>query len=217
MPVHLFEMDEGIIYERGVSLQNEQLIWHRKIPRPDSALAKQVANLQKHHGSQWRHYISEISLMIPAWLKSIGQLLNQGAVLLIDYGFPAHEYYHPQRNTGTLMCHYRHQAHVDPFYFPGLQDITAHVDFTLVAESAVEAGLEILGYTHQAAFLLNSGLLNGLSELAVSDFEQFALAQQVKKLILPHEMGELFKVMALGKNISGELLGFSHQDQRHKL
>ena len=217
MPVHLFEVDEHIIYERAVSLQNEQLIWHKKLLRPDSKLAKQVGNLQKHYGNEWPHYISEISLMIPAWLKSIGQLLNQGAVLLIDYGFPGHEYYHPQRNTGTLMCHYRHYAHADPFYFPGLQDITSHVDFTLVANSAVEAGLEVLGYTHQAAFLLNSGLLKGLSELAVSDLEQFALAQQVKKLTLPHEMGELFKVMALGKNISGELLGFNHQDQRHRL
>ncbi|MDF2867629.1 MAG: hypothetical protein K0S11_1099 [Gammaproteobacteria bacterium] len=217
MPIHLFEIDEQAFYECEVGLQNEGLTWHKRMLAPDSELAKRILTLQKHYGNEWQHYVSEISLMIPAWLKSIGRMLNRGAVFLIDYGFPAHEYYHHDRNTGTLMCHYRHYAHSDPFYFPGLQDITAHIDFTLVAEGAIEAGLEVMGYTHQAAFLLNSGLLNELSRLALNDIEQFALAQQVKKLTLPHEMGELFKVMALGKNIEGELLGFSRQDQRHRL
>jgi SAM-dependent MidA family methyltransferase len=217
MPVHLFEIDGQAIYERWVGLQAEQFIWQKQPLAPELALTKRVNALKMNYGKDWPHYISEVSLMIPAWLASVARMLQQGVVLLVDYGFPAHEFYHPERCEGTLMCHYRHHAHSDPFYYPGLQDITAHVDFTLVAEAASEAGFDIVGYTNQAAFLLNTGLLEGLNKLAITEEDYFSLSQQVKKLTLPHEMGELFKVMALSKNVTGQLCGFSLQDMRHRL
>lgn len=159
-------------------------------------------------------YLSEINLFLSGWIASIAQCLKQGVVLLVDYGFPRHEYYHPDRHQGTVMCHYRHRAHPDPFFYPGLQDITAHVDFTAVAEAAVVAGLSVGGFTHQAGFLMNCGLL---SRMAASQDDPYALNQQVKQLTLPSEMGELFKVMALTQGFDQPLLGFSTMDQRHRL
>ena len=162
-------------------------------------------------------YISEMNLALPAFLQSISDILAAGMVLLIDYGFPRREYYHPQRAQGTLMCHYRHHAHDDPLILVGLQDITAHVDFTAVAEAAVIADLVVAGYTTQANFLLASGLPELLSTFDPNDTKTFLqYTQQVKKLTLPSEMGELFKVMALTRNYEKPLLGFV-QDQRVKL
>jgi SAM-dependent MidA family methyltransferase len=162
-------------------------------------------------------YISEMNLALPAFLQSISDILAAGMVLLIDYGFPRREYYHPQRAQGTLMCHYRHHAHDDPLILVGLQDITAHVDFTAVAEAAVAADLAVAGYTTQANFLLASGLPEFLSALDPNDTKTFLqYTQQVKKLTLPSEMGELFKVMALTRDYEKNLLGFV-QDQRVKL
>ena len=111
-------------------------------------------------------YVSEINLQGEAWIDALGGWLEQGAALLVDYGFPRSEYYHPQRAGGTLMCHLRHHAHGDPFTAPGLQDITAHVDFTAMADAAMAAGLQVLGYTSQARFLMNAGLMELLAQLA---------------------------------------------------
>ena len=136
--------------------------------------------------------------------------------MLIDYGFPRHEYYHPDRSQGTLMCHYHHQAHPNPLLHIGEQDITAHVDFTQVAEAASDCGFTINGFASQASFLLNNGLLNYLA--AIQDPKrQFQATQAVKQLIQPTEMGELFKVIALGKNYDSPLSGFSLQDKRMSL
>ena len=131
-------------------------------------------------------------------------------LLLIDYGFGRREYYHPQRAQGPLMCHYRHRAHDEPFFLPGLQDLTAHVDFTAVAEAGIDAGLKMLGYTTQAQFLINSGI-TGLLEGQAGDapVARFVLAAGVQKLLSPAEMGELFKVIALGRGIDAPLLGFA--------
>ena len=134
-------------------------------------------------------------------------------MLLIDYGFPQHEYYHPQRDTGTLMCHYRHQAHTDPFFLPGLQDITAHVDFTAIVEAGFAAGLDFLGYTTQAAFLLNCGLAELMARVPADDLRYLPQAQAAQKLLSPAEMGELFKVIALGKGLGEPLLGFAQGDR----
>ncbi|EDN68054.1 protein containing DUF185 [Beggiatoa sp. PS] len=162
-------------------------------------------------------YVSEINLALPAWIQSVSDILAAGMVLLIDYGFPRREYYHPQRTQGTLMCHYRHHAHDDPLILVGLQDITAHVDFTAVAEAAVAADLEVAGYTTQANFLLASGLPEFFSTLDPDDTKTYLqYTQQVKKLTLPSEMGELFKVMALTRDYEKPLLGFI-QDNRVKL
>ncbi|MEE8379013.1 MAG: SAM-dependent methyltransferase, partial [Gammaproteobacteria bacterium] len=162
-------------------------------------------------------YQSEINLAANAWVQSIADTLEAGVVLLLDYGFPRHEYYHPERSAGTLMCHYRHRAHDDPFVYPGLQDITAHVDFTAIAETAQASGLEVSGYTSQAYFLLSNGLTELAEANASNERDQLLCAQQIRTLTMPGEMGELFKVMALTKNYESALTGFSMLDARHKL
>jgi len=163
-------------------------------------------------------YQSEFNPTLDAWIASVADCLEKGIVLLIDYGYPVSEYYHPQRHMGTLICHYQHRAHADPFWYPGLQDITAFVDFSAVAYAAVDAGLEVRGYTTQAAFLMASGIAQ-LHQEAVTDevSSQINLSQQIKTLTLPSEMGERFKVMALGKNIDEPLQGFLIQDFRSRL
>jgi SAM-dependent MidA family methyltransferase len=163
-------------------------------------------------------YETEIHLAARGFVRSLGRALHRGALLVIDYGFPAGEYYHPQRTRGTLMCHYRHRAHDDPFRLVGLQDITAHVDFTALADAGQEAGLKVLGYTSQAQFLLNCGLLDRLSESAQGETRSYlALAAQAQVLLSPAEMGELFKVMALGRDVPDRLLGFARGDRTHRL
>ena len=163
-------------------------------------------------------YVSEISLAIEPWLRTWANILQQGALLLLDYGFPRHEFYHPQRTSGTLMCHYRHYAHSDPFYWPGLQDITAHVDFTGVAEAATDSGLDWYGYTSQAHFLFNCGLTQVMTKARQGKAQQdLRWSSAAQKLISPAEMGELFKVVAVGRGIHEPLIGFVKGDQSHKL
>lgn len=160
-------------------------------------------------------YLSEINFRAEAWVRQMGHWLQRGAALLIDYGFPQREYYHPQRTEGTLMCHYRHYAHAQPLIMPGLQDITAHVDFTAMADAALDAGLDVLGYTSQARFLLNSGL----TDVMMAQTQQPQTLSAVQKLVSEAEMGELFKVMAIGKDLDIEypLLGFASGDRRDRL
>ena len=144
--------------------------------------------------------------------------MRKGALLLIDYGFGRREYYHPQRAHGTLMCHYRHRAHDDPFFLPGLQDLTAHVDFTAVAEAGIDAGMKMLGYTTQAQFLVNSGITGLLAQHAQdAAIARIALTAGVQKLLSPAEMGEQFKVIALGRDIDGPLIGFTSGDKSRLL
>jgi SAM-dependent MidA family methyltransferase len=163
-------------------------------------------------------YISEINMTLAPWLASIAARLEQGLLLLADYGYPRHEYYHPQRSAGTLMCHYRHRAHDNPFLWPGLQDITAHVDFTAVAEAGSAAGLEVTGYTSQAHFLLDCGIDRLLNAAGPGDSADYLkLAQQAKQLMLPGEMGERFKFIGLSKDIETPVPGFRLQDFRHRL
>lgn len=212
MPVRLFRYDEqGQLQERGVAWQ-QGFVWQ---DRPaDAALAAALAErLPPLPG-----YVSEINLQAEAWVREMGRWLKRGAALLIDYGFPRHEYYHPQRATGTLMCHLRHHAHADPFVAPGMQDITAHVDFTAMADAALDGGLEVLGYSSQARFLMNAGLLDQLARQDPSDARRYAQAvAPVQKLLSEAEMGELFKVMALGRDIPCDSLGFARGDRRATL
>lgn len=165
-------------------------------------------------------YRSECNLQAEAWIRQMGSWLQQGAALLIDYGFPQREYYHPQRAEGTLMCHFRHHAHGDPLLYPGLQDITAHIDFTAMADAALEGGLEVLGYTAQARFLMNCGIVPLLSASASQDDSPSSQAQALsaaQKLLSEAEMGELFKVLAIGRGLDTPLLGFAQGDRRHRL
>ena len=164
------------------------------------------------------HYRSEAGFQREAWMQAVGHCLESGAVVVVDYGFPRREYYHPQRTGGTLMCHYRHRSHPDPYLNVGLQDITAHVDFTGLADSAVTAGLTLLGFTTQASFLLALGILDIIAPHMPADTaDNLAASQQVKKLTLPSEMGELFKVLAAGRGLRHPLQGFTQLDHRGRL
>ena len=212
LPVNIVAWREDGLFERGVALEDGGFAWQE---RPASG-----ALLAVSQGLTFVRppYVSEIALAARAWVAEWGRILRQGALLLIDYGFPQREVYHPQRAEGTLMCHYRHHAHGDPFWLPSLNDITAHVDFTAVAEAGHDAGLDVLGYTSQAQFLLNCGLAQLLEQRQEDGAVAYAaLASGAQKLISPAEMGELFKVLAMGRGIAEPLLGFAHGDRCHTL
>ncbi|HPE58887.1 MAG TPA: SAM-dependent methyltransferase [Thiolinea sp.] len=165
-------------------------------------------------------YCSEFNPLLPGWLSSVAGSLDQGSLLLIDYGYERAEYYHPERHTGTLLCHYRQRVHDNPLLWPGLQDITASVDFTAVAEAGTAAGLVLAGYTTQAQFLINTGLEQQFLHALATDThpqQQYALAQQVRLLTLPQEMGERFRVMAFNKGFTAPLQGFRLGDRMHRL
>lgn len=184
----------------------------------DEAVKQAVASIEADIGRRLADgYCSELNRQLPAWLATISDCLSRGVILAVDYGYPRGEYYLPERDMGTLMCHYRHRAHADPLRYPGLQDITAHVDFTAVAEAASGCGLEVAGFTHQTGLLLDSGIEVLLAELmqAGGADDTVGWSQQAKRLLLPGEMGERFKAIALTKQYN-ELPGFS-RDQRHRL
>lgn len=207
LPVHIMHWGDEEIFERGVTSRANNFEWQSRLPG-DSVLLQAAQQIDMPEDS-----ISEISLTARGLTGSLCQRLAHGALLFIDYGFGASEYYHPQRTRGTLMCHYRHRAHDDPFFLTGLQDITAHVDFTAIAESAIDHGAQLLGYTSQAHFLINGGITDLLQEVSPDNLREYLpLSMQVQKLTSPAEMGELFKVMALGKGIEQPLSGFAHGD-----
>lgn len=212
LPVHLVRWSGDGILERGVALDGGQFIWQERLPE-NPALLDAAQAIRVPDG-----YLSEISLAVRGLVASLCERLDAGALLFIDYGFGAREYYHPQRDSGTLMCHYRHHAHGDPFYLPGLQDITAHVDFTAVAEAAIDHGAHLLGYTAQAYFLINNGLPDLLGEISPDNAREYLpLSAQAQKLTSPAEMGELFKVIALGKGMQAPLRGFVSGDRSRML
>jgi SAM-dependent MidA family methyltransferase len=161
-------------------------------------------------------YSSEVCLRLAPWINSLAACLARGALLICDYGLPRRHYYHPQRLSGTLRCHYRHRAHDDPYLKPGVQDITAWVDFTALAEAAPESRLTVAGFTTQAAFLLGTGI-EQLVAAAATDLERARLAGEARRLIMPEEMGEAFKVMALTRGCDMTLAGFAISDLRHLL
>jgi len=163
-------------------------------------------------------YESELALVARAWMRELAARLDEGVIFIIDYGFPRREYYHPQRASGTLMCHYRHRAHADPFAHPGEEDVTAHVDFSALASAAVDGGLEVLGYATQAQFLVNCGITEVLGEANAEHALHYApLAAEAQKLLSPAEMGELFKVLAVGRGVKEPLMGFAAGDRAHTL
>jgi SAM-dependent MidA family methyltransferase len=207
LPVHLVHWRDSALTERGVAIGDSGFIWQERAIN-DAALlhaAQQIAVPDD--------YVGEICLAAHGLVNSLSGCLEQGALLFIDYGFGAREFYHPQRSSGTLMCHYRHHAHDDPFFLPGLQDITAHVNFTGIAECGIDAGLELLGYTSQAFFLLNCGITELIKDTSPENLRDYLpLSAQLQKLTSPAEMGELFKVMVLGRGITGPLCGFARGD-----
>jgi SAM-dependent MidA family methyltransferase len=211
MPVHVIRTRDGAIEETGIASDAAGFV---REPRPAKGELLAVATALDLPDD----YETEINLAAKAFVTTAAHALERGALIFIDYGFPAAEYYHPQRSRGTLMCHYRHRAHEDPLALIGLQDITAHVDFTSIADAAVTAGASVLGYTSQAQFLINCGITDFLAELPAADTAAYApRASEAQKLMSPAEMGELFKVIAFGRGIDVPLLGFARGDRTHKL
>ncbi len=216
LPVHILVWRREGLFERGVALENGVLTWRE---RPAGKSLKMAADrIGTIDVDRELPYVSEVSPATTALVDRLARGIDRGAVLLIDYGFPRAEYYHPQRRNGTLMCHYRHHVHDDALFLPGLQDITAHVDFTAVAEAGVDAGCRIAGYTTQAQFLLNCGITAVLARTPAEDIAAYLpQATAVQKLLSPAEMGESFKVMALSRGVDVPLLGFSEGDHIGRL
>ncbi len=211
MPVERFRMTAWGLKQLQIGWGNGKFVWRERTA--DRAVQERIGPICLPED-----YTSEIGFQAEAWVRSIADALEQGVLLLIDYGFPRAEFYHAQRRSGTLMCHYRQRAHDDPLILVGLQDITAHVDFSAIARAGLNAGLDLLGYTSQAAFLLNCGLEDIVAQSDPNDVRvHLALTSQIKKLTLPHEMGELFKVVALGRGVEAPLTGFRRQDRRGRL
>ncbi len=210
MPVKLFVKRGGVTLERGVAIDNGSFAFEER--RADDELSAAVAPVEAEHGPWPDGYSSEVNLVAESWMRSSADWLARGALLVIDYGFPQREYYHLQRLMGTIMCHFRHHAHGDPFWFPGLNDVTAHVDFSAMAQAAHDAGLDVLGYTSQAHFLLNCGVLSQLQ--AAHSPRRTGAAH---RLLSEAEMGELFKVLIVGRGVHGPFIGFAHGDRLHSL
>jgi SAM-dependent MidA family methyltransferase len=208
LPVHAVAWRAAGIQERGVT---EKLEWAERpatgeVLREARAIEVPVP------------YESELGLAARGWMRSLAASVEQGVIFVIDYGFPRHEYYHPQRSMGTLMCHTRHRAHGDPFLRPGEQDITAHVDFSALAAAAREAGMDILGYATQAQFLVNCGITEVLAQANLDNALHYApIAAEAQQLLSPAEMGELFKVLAVGRDVKQPLMGFSRGERSHTL
>jgi SAM-dependent MidA family methyltransferase len=211
MPVHALAWTKAGILERGVCANEGQLAWSDRAAKDSVLVNSREIEIEIPPSGR---YESELALFARAWMRSLGRFLERGVLIVIDYGFPAREYFHPQRSMGTLACHYRHHVHGDPFYLPGLQDVTAHVDFSAQARAAAGAGLEVLGYANQAQFLVNCGITDLLAQENPEDARRYLpAAAAAQKLLSPAEMGELFKVLAVGKGVEDALMGFSTGDR----
>ena len=216
LPVHLLAWRAEGIFERGVTVGADSGLCWADRPAQGKVLAQ--AEALGIELPQSGEYVSELNLAARAWIASLADSLEKGGVLLIDYGYPRAEYYLPSRSSGTLLCYYRHHAHGEPLLWPGLNDITAFVDFTAIAEAGFEAGLEVLGYTNHAHFLFNCGLLEVLDRRGARESSDYIrAARAAQRLTTPQEMGELFKVLALGRHIPHSLLGFARGDRMHAL
>lgn len=211
IPLYLIHKTAGSLYERGVA-HADGFIWQDR-QLETGELYDLAASLDLPD-----EYLTEICPAVTGLITSLAQVLQCGVIIMVDYGFSAREYYHPQRNLGTLMCHYQHYSHTDPLINVGLQDITAHVDFTSVARAGVGHGLDLSGFCTQAQFLMNCGILDLISQVPAHDMAKYApLAAAAQKLLSPAEMGDLFKVIAFSKQIEQPLLGFSAGDKTHTL
>jgi len=217
IPVHIVHTKIQGLCERGIVLAEHGLTWSDKPwddePASGEQLLDEITKLSLPKG-----YISEFCPAANGLIASLALMLEHGVILMIDYGFSASEYYHPQRNLGTLMCHYQHYAHTEPLLNIGLQDITAHVNFSSIAYAGVDNGLHLSGFCSQAQFLMNCGILELMAQVSPSDMARYApLAAAAHKLLSPAEMGDLFKVIAFSKNMQVPLLGFTAGDKSHTL
>ncbi|MEX0915095.1 MAG: SAM-dependent methyltransferase, partial [Wenzhouxiangellaceae bacterium] len=215
LPVERFRIGAAGIEQSRVAVTDGRFDWTMAPARGRllAAVEHLIADLAEPPGPG---YVSEVCVDLAEWLATVTEPLERGLVLLVDYGYPRREYYHPDRNAGTLVCHYRHRAHFDPFVWPGLTDISAFVDFTAVAEAAEQAGLEVAGFTNQAGFVLGSGVSDRLERVS-DDRERMRLTGELKRLVLPGEMGEKFKIMALAREFECPPDAFVFSDQLGRL
>ena len=213
LPVERFEVVADGVSMHCVGFEAGRPVW---CSRPaDPGLAEAVESIRREIGHELPiGYVSEVGPVRDAWVASVAERIERGLLLLMDYGFPRRELYHPDRSDGTLRCHFQHRAHDDPLVLCGLQDITAHVDFTALAKAA---GLDVAGFTTQSEFLLGCGLLDPVSHLEPGSPEFVRLTARIKRITLPGEMGEAVKVMALTRGIEAPLIGFSGRDHRARL
>lgn len=210
MPVYRFGFYQGL-KEFLVKHDENGLSW--ALSKPSTHLIQPVLELEVDFAEG---YTSEINLYLAPWIKNIAELLTEGVILITDYGMAQREYYHKERACGTFVCHYHHLVHDNPFWWPGIQDITSQVDFTAVAIAATNHDLDVAGYIHQAGFLLSLGITEEMNnEHAFKNHH--ILAEQIKRLTLPQEMGEAFKAIALTKNYDHPLLGFAWMNQIERL
>jgi len=219
IPTHRVRFNQNGEHEQlFVGYENSQLTWIGCNP-DDEFLMSEINNIFNKFGQGMPdHYETEININSIQWIKKISQTLDQGLALFIDYGFTESEFFRPERSEGTLMCHYKHCAHSNPLTHVGLQDITSHVNFTSIAEVAFENDMTISGFTNQTYFLVGCGLESLLNEIDINDTKQFITeTQPVKVLILPDEMGELFKVIGLTKNYDHDLMGFRTKNMLERL
>ena len=217
LPVRRFRIEDSSVLEIGVTCREDKFTT-LSYSAEEEFEGKVRSLLEQGLCGEHPAYESELNDELDEWLLALVEPLGRGIALFIDYGYPAREYYHEQRSQGSLLCHYRHRAHHDPLINIGLQDITASVNFTVLAEAALKANLEVKGYTTQAFFLLGCGLEQVLNSYQGDDQrQQVEYARQVKLLTLPAEMGERFKVMALGRDMDLDLTGFGIVDHRGKL
>ena len=217
LPVERFVVRGGVVNALGVTSQLGRLEWSEA--RASAALAQAVRDVEREAGSALPEgYASEINLGLADWLAALAASVRRGVLLFVDYGLPRREFYAAERSDGTLLCHFRHRFHDDPFTRVGLQDITAWVDFTAVAEAGQAAGLEVAGYTTQAHFLIGCGLGEFVADVSGLDVvSRVNLSRQAMVLTLPGEMGERFKAIALAKGYDSPLRGFAVRDLRHTL
>lgn len=217
MPVRRFHMKGEKLCEQYVAWCDGVLCYQDRAV-DDQRLLDRIDELKTQTSMmEAPEYLSEINFMAEDWVRTLGDALEQAVVLLIDYGYPRNAYYHAQRNSGTLMCHYQHRAHADPLVLTCLQDITSYVDFTAMADAALDVDMDVCGFTTQAHFLMNTGILDDINDDIENWPAHLQLANEIKKLTMPNEMGENFKVMALSKNYDQIVPGFQQYDLRHLL
>ena len=212
LPAVRFVVGEAGLEELRVGLHGDAFYWQRQAFTP-GPVARELEGLMASLGGLPLGYISEYAPAQAAWVRTLASRVEAGAVLLFDYGYPRREFYHPQRSSGTLACHYRHRMHEDPFRYPGLQDLSVHVDFTAIAEAAIASQLHLIGYTTQAQFLMSAGLLELAGRQAPATArEQAVLSARIQRLTLPSQLGEAVKVMAISPDPTLVLSGFSGRD-----
>jgi len=213
MPVHVFRRSDVHWQQLYVTATADG--FRERWDEPGADLVTALEELQQRVGPVADGYRSEINLRLNGWMQALGGFLSRGAVILVDYGYTGAEYYHPERHCGTLVCHLQHRAYDDPLALPGVQDITANVDFSAVAHAGLDAGLELAGYTTQAHFLIDNGLDMLMSGVDISDVElHLKRVQELKQLTLPTEMGERFKVIGFQRGLQQPLQGFRSRDLR---